>query len=198
MAGAIRHVQSVDGCDGRQALQYIKAAIQDGKIPYRWEDQARPPRFSTGPMGWVPPVSDILPDEWEVDAQMRLKDTTGRPRVLLLLKFALEVLFEQPTKPEDVLFEQPTKPEITSRQAPDSAIKRIIKNVYDGAEKTGSKPPNVKELPDLVLPLLENEGYTTSKSRVMKLSELPEFKRRRWKPGKTLKNEQRFRRKNSH
>jgi hypothetical protein len=203
LAAAIDHVKAVDGCGGQQALQSIKAAIQDGKIPYRWEDQARPPRFSAGPLGWTPPVSDMLPDEWEVDAQMRLKDTTGRFRVLLLLKFALEALFEQAPKPEEEVALQQApelainKPkseeEIALRQAPDLAINKAIEEVYNSAESAGCKPPNIKELPTLVLRLLEKDGYVTSKERIMKLGGSPEFKRRRWKVGRTLKNEKRSR-----
>jgi hypothetical protein len=129
----------------------------------------------------------MLPDEWEVDAEMRLKDKTGRFRVLLLLKFAV-----------DFLFKQPPEPEITLRQASDSAIKATIEKVYNDAEAAGSKPPNIKELPIPVMRLLENGGYCTSKKRIMELGDLAEFKRRRRKVGKTLKNEQRFRGKNSH
>lgn len=182
LAAAIDHVKKLDRCDDQQALQGIKAAIQDGKLHYRWEDQAQPPPFRMGPIGWVPPVSDMLSDEWEVDAPKRLKDTTGRFRVLLLLKLALYSLFKQTRKPE-----------IALQQAPELAINNAIEEVYNGAESAADKPPNIKELPMLVLRLLEKEGYVTSKSRIMELGGLPEFKRRRRKVGKTLRNEQRFR-----
>ena len=162
------------------------------EIHWRWEDQARPPRFSVGPIGWAPPVSDMLPAKWRLDAKMRLKDTTGRFRVLLLFKFALHALFKQQPKPEL------EKPENTLRRAPDATIEQAIEDVYNEAEAANKKPPNIKELSIPVLLLLKNQGYETSKSRIMKAGEKPDFQRRRWKQGKTLKNEQRSHGKNSH
>jgi len=192
LADAIGHVKAVDDCDDRQALQSIKTVIEDEKINWRWEDQAQPPRFSVGPIGWAPPVSDMLPAKWRLDAKMRLKDTTGRFRVLLLLKSALYALFKQQPRPEL------EKPENTFRRAPDAAIEQAIEKVYKEAEAANNKPPNIKELPIPVLQLLKNQGYETSKSRIMKAGEKPDFQRRRRLPGKTLKNEQRSHGKNSH
>jgi hypothetical protein len=134
----------------------------------------------------------MLPAKWRLDGKMRLKDTTGRFRVLLLLKFALYALFRQQPKPEL------EKPEDTLRPAPHAAIAGAIEEVYDEAEAANSKPPNIKELPLPVLQLLKNQGYVTSKSRIMKTGEKPDFRRRRWRPGKTLKNEQRSHGNKSH
>src|ERR1051325_81773 len=39
-----------------------------------------------------------------------------------------------------------------SKQAPKALIREIIKAVYDDAEASGRKPPNIKELPSSVLP----------------------------------------------
>ena len=77
------------------------------------------------------------------------------------------------------------------RQASDAMINEAIRAVYDAAEASGTKPPNINELPAAVLLLLEQEGFTTSKSRIQQLGQAEEFTRRRRLPGKTLASERR-------
>jgi hypothetical protein len=218
LAAAIGHVKAVNGCEDQQALQSIKAAVQDRKIHYRWEDQARPPRFNTSPLGWTPPVSDMLPDEWDVDVQMRLKDTTGRFRVLLLLKSALYSLFGQAQMPEGApklkqtsipeetpkLEEAPKleetsklegtpklEEEIALRQAPELEIKNAIEEVYKSAESTGEKPPNLKEIVAPVQAALRNQGFEASGRQIQDLAGADVFKKRRRKAGPTVASESR-------
>jgi hypothetical protein len=186
-ATAVARVIAVDGCNEEQALRDIEAAIRDRKIPWRWEDQAQPPFGSTGPIGWVPPISDILPDKFEVDQQMRLKDEEGRFRKFLLSKFSFERLFEhQKNVPQ---------PAMELRKANDSEILEAIKEVYDDAEAKRIKPPNIKELAALVQQRLEKKGYWASQLHIQTLAGAAEFKSRRRPPGKTVSSERRARRK---
>ena len=75
------------------------------------------------------------------------------------------------------------------KKAPTSAIHEAIRQAYSDAEIAGRKPPNIKELPDAVLPLLRAKGYRASGKRIMKLGRDPEHSRRRRPPGKTLRSE---------
>src|SRR5262249_10367551 len=124
LATAVAHVIRAVDCDKQQALRDIEAEVRDQRIPFRWEDQAQPPRFSVGPIAWAPPISDMLPDKFVVDRQMRLKDTTGRFRTFPVLKFAVERLFEQQKN-----LSQPME----LRNASDSEIRKAINEVYDDA-----------------------------------------------------------------
>jgi hypothetical protein len=54
-------------------------------------------------------------------------------------------------------------------KTPSSVIHQEITAIYDEADAAGAKPPNIKELPDQVLPRLRTKGFGTSKSRIMDL-----------------------------
>jgi hypothetical protein len=77
------------------------------------------------------------------------------------------------------------------RPASPEKIKEAIDTVYSLAEKSGGKPPNIKELAREVRGLLAGSGHTASGRQIEELGSHPEFKRRRRKSGKTLKSEQR-------
>jgi hypothetical protein len=77
------------------------------------------------------------------------------------------------------------------KPAPDRIIIEAIRCVYDAAEAAGTKPPNIKELPAAVQPLLQQKGFFASKRRIMQLGEAEEFQRRRRRPGKTVASERR-------
>jgi hypothetical protein len=66
-----------------------------------------------------------------------------------------------------------------------------IAAAYDAAAGAGGKPPNVKEIPDIVLRQLQAKGLTTSKRRIEEIAGAPEFKGRRRPPGATLRSEKR-------
>jgi hypothetical protein len=86
---------------------------------------------------------------------------------------------------------QPNDKSAQLKTPSDAMIIRANRAAYDAAEAAGKKPPNEKQLPDHALPILEGQGYTASKRRIQRLGQLEEFKRRRRKPGKTLKSERR-------
>jgi hypothetical protein len=79
--------------------------------------------------------------------------------------------------------------------APDAVIREAITSAYDAMHVAGEKPPNVKELPAAVLPLLEKRGYRASARIIETLGGAAEYKRRRRPPGKTVSSEQRARQK---
>jgi hypothetical protein len=74
--------------------------------------------------------------------------------------------------------------EIVKTEASHSVIREAIKDVYDKAQAAGNKPPNIKELPAAVLPLLNQKGHRASERLIMQLGEEPQFKRRRLPQGK--------------
>ena len=79
------------------------------------------------------------------------------------------------------------------KQAPRATVQEAIKAAYDTADAAGGKPPNIKELPAAVLPLLEQKGYSASARFIQELGNAPAFKVRRRSPGKTLSSERRAR-----
>jgi hypothetical protein len=78
---------------------------------------------------------------------------------------------------------------LTLKQAPALAIHEAIRTAYSDAEIAGRKPPNIKELPAAVLPLLQAKGYHASGRRIMDLGRTPEHLSKRGAPGKTLRSE---------
>ena len=77
-------------------------------------------------------------------------------------------------------------------QAPAAAIHEAIRTAYSNAAIAGHKPPNIKELPAVVLPLLQAKGYHASGRRIMDLGSSPEHSSKRRAPGKTLRSERGF------
>ena len=75
------------------------------------------------------------------------------------------------------------------RQAPRAMVQEAIKAAYDTTDAVGGKPPNIKELPAAVLPLLEQKGYGASARLIQELGGSPAFKVRRRLPGKTVSSE---------
>ena len=70
-------------------------------------------------------------------------------------------------------------------------IESEVRRVYDIADKEGKKPPNIREVAKPVQDLLRGNGYKTSAKQIQEIAERPEFAKRRWPPGKTLKTEKR-------
>jgi hypothetical protein len=74
-------------------------------------------------------------------------------------------------------------------QATKVMVHAAIKAVYDAACADGTKPPNIRELPAAVLPLLKDKGYRASKKFIQTIGESQEFKARRRPTGATVYNE---------
>src|SRR5262249_31113850 len=70
-------------------------------------------------------------------------------------------------------------------------IKETISAVYDDAERAGQKPPNVKEVVELVQAKLRDNGLEASGRRIQEMADAEEYKKRRRKPGLTLASERR-------
>jgi hypothetical protein len=86
---------------------------------------------------------------------------------------------------------QPSRSQVELKPASTAMINEAIRCAYDAAEAAGTKPPNIKELPAAVQPLLQQKGFFASKRRIMQLGEAEEFKRRRRPRGKTVASERR-------
>jgi hypothetical protein len=84
-------------------------------------------------------------------------------------------------------------PILLLKQAPRATVQEAIKAAYDVADAAGGKPPNIKELPAVVQPLLEQRGYGASGRFIQELGNAPAFKVRRRSPGKTVSSERRAR-----
>jgi hypothetical protein len=85
-------------------------------------------------------------------------------------------------------------PSKSLRPAPEAMIVKAIRSVYD-AIVPGAKPPNIRELPVLVQPILIEQGFTASARSIQEIGGADEFKGRRRPPGPTLTSERRARRK---
>jgi hypothetical protein len=79
------------------------------------------------------------------------------------------------------------------RQAPPNLIEKAISDVYDLADASGAKPPNIKELVKPVQDLLKAKGLKASGRQIQDTGGGPKFKGRRGKIGTTLKKEGRAR-----
>jgi hypothetical protein len=70
-------------------------------------------------------------------------------------------------------------------------IKSAVRREYERAERQGEKPPNIKEVSKPVQAQLQASGHYASATKIKEIADSPEFKNRRWPPGKTLKSEKR-------
>jgi len=75
------------------------------------------------------------------------------------------------------------------RNASRASIHKAIETAYDNAEAEGAKPPNIKELPAIVLALLKEEGCSASRKLIAELGSAEPHASRRRLPGKTLRSE---------
>jgi hypothetical protein len=87
----------------------------------------------------------------------------------------------------DVVMGPPPSPEL--RSAPDSRIHDEIDAEYTDCEKTGRKPPNVKEIGKPVQDRLHAKGLNASLSRIQELAGDQRYTARRRKAGKTVASE---------
>jgi hypothetical protein len=69
------------------------------------------------------------------------------------------------------------------RRANAADISEAVRQVYRDAKASAAKPPNIKELPECVLPILTAKGMTATKISISKIGEASEFKRERRPPG---------------
>ena len=77
----------------------------------------------------------------------------------------------------------------TMRRANESKIKATIKLEYDKAESANEKPPNVKQIAQRVQNALRLEWLDASLNRIQDLAGAEEFRKRRRKPGVTVRSE---------
>jgi hypothetical protein len=75
------------------------------------------------------------------------------------------------------------------RQASESMIRKTIRSVYDIALAACAKRPNIAELPKVVQPILEADGYGASQRRIQVIGSESEFVKLRGQSGKRLTSE---------
>jgi hypothetical protein len=98
-------------------------------------------------------------------------------------------LAAKPTAAETASIEHLAEASDDLSRASVQQIHAAIANVYNVAERTGSKPPNKIELRGLVQDELRKTNHTASGNHIMRLADAPQHARRRRKPGKTLASE---------
>jgi len=130
-------------------------------------------------------IAMVIPSDWWRDAEIggfeiRLPDgtTTNRDEIDVNA-YDLSQLVDEVKRPPD----PPLK------NAPAPTIRNEITDVYDEAEASRKKPPNIVELADLVQPRLAEKGYSASKSQIRKIGGEKAFEARRRPRGKTLRSE---------
>jgi hypothetical protein len=96
-------------------------------------------------------------------------------------------------KSADVAKPHPGLQTFELKPAPNREICAAVKAAYDAADVANRKPPNIKELPAAVGPMLEEKGYSASGRLIQQVGGAEEFKGRRRRPGKTVRSEQRAR-----
>jgi hypothetical protein len=148
--------------------------------PYEWAD-----------LEWEPPVDGKVTST--------LRSSLLKRRAWVLVQFSRsDVMREWPSSSE-TRFDLPPVPNVSEsdslKPAPDWIIRQTIHEVYDAAEASGEKAPNIKELPTTVLRELQQRGYTSSKRHIQQLGDEPDFKKRRRLPGATVSSERRARQK---
>jgi hypothetical protein len=122
-------------------------------------------------------------------ARLRVKypsmsETAWAPTYLKEVR-AFRVQFESVCRlSADVLAAEPDL-----KAAPKGDIRVAIRTVYDDSQAKGGKPPNIGELSAPVQNLLKKDGYYASVRHIKDIGEEQEFKRRRRRPGKTLRSE---------
>jgi hypothetical protein len=77
----------------------------------------------------------------------------------------------------------------TTRPASNSKINATIKDEYDKAESANEKPPNLRQIAQRVQKRLRSEGLYASHNRIQGLAGAEEFRKRRRKPGVTVRSE---------
>jgi hypothetical protein len=77
------------------------------------------------------------------------------------------------------------------KQATDQMISDATGLVYDKADESGDKPPNINEIATPVQAHLAQRGYKASGKQIKAIADRPEFKKRRRPPGRTVNSEKR-------
>jgi hypothetical protein len=75
------------------------------------------------------------------------------------------------------------------KNAPDARILNEIRAEYDAADTANRKPPNVKQIIKPVQAALRSAGFNASGKHIEELAGAEEFKKRRRRPGATVKSD---------
>lgn len=143
---AIALVMQREGCTKREALRQIRAAIGDGKLFARWEDERpdhgnpdgiaiRPDRPPGNGYRWRD--SEGVWHVWDWQRAVIRGDTvldpwTGRVRVVLLLRFLVESIWpEQPPTPPPAKKSRPKGGRPTAKAAIYATLNRLHSQGHD-------------------------------------------------------------------
>jgi hypothetical protein len=185
---SIAHVLSVHTAENVQQLEYGEIAIL----------RALRGAAESGEISFIGDTAPLLADESDPT------DINGLVRVKVHPRAVAEWLLNRPMREHLVpnslarhlhpsAQETNGEPPAELRKATQGIVHAAIKSVYDSADAERAKPPNIRELPAEVLPLLKDKGYRASQKFIQTIGESQEFKARRRFPGATVTNERRTR-----
>jgi len=197
-----------DSSRKEEAFEIFRASIYQGDFGgsvgrptrIRWiADQPSTPRWlprdTAAPNGLLfPLIGELLISRADAVAWFRRQGVTP-PHGLAEPRYARQSTEAEKLPSFGTPGIRPASDEVTSKKALKLAskqkIKEAIDTIYTVAEQSGSKPPNITELPPQVRDLLARSGHTASARQIQDLGSLPEFRNRRRPAGKTLKSERR-------
>jgi hypothetical protein len=163
---------------GVSGLEMVERAVRSGEVPVRaYKDQ----------LASVPARI-----EKEITSDMRLE--IGRSSILCdqfsrIVCFDIEISWPKCVEYCKANLIPTARPALTYRSAPTVKIIKVIRTVYDEAEAFNQKAPNIRQIVEPVQNALRSEGLHASGSHIQKLARSDEFKKRRRKPGATVKSD---------
>jgi hypothetical protein len=178
--GALTIVEMIDeliqaGRTPRQAGVDVRRAIQEGTIEL----------FDTSDLPWsreeliaeaVRLVSMFIRGERASPSDVRFDHMMA----VAAVRFQFEAVFQLGKAA------RATSAETEPRRASKEMIREEIKSVYDEAERSGTPPPNIRQLSRIVRPLLRASGFDASFQLIENIGSEREFKRRRRPQGRRM------------
>jgi hypothetical protein len=125
---------------------------------------------------------DLRPADWNSNVDW-ITGTVGSYFTVSIKRASIEAWLDTGREAE---------PSPALRRTSDSKIKATIQVEYDKAETANEKPPNVREIAQRVQKALRLNGLDASLKRIQELAGPEEFKKRRRKPGVTVRSEKRW------
>jgi hypothetical protein len=175
----------------KEAIKLLRESIQSGAIRLRGVFYAQMPPAA------IDPAEQMLGELDVFAATLTLYKSPQSLRVARIYRTVFciraDVLKLLPNEPEKSaaaqgrLSTEPTTQELKTPKK--SLIRDVISAIHKEAKEAGEDPPNIKVLPKLVRPRLNERGFDTSFRQIAMIGEEKLFASERRKPGKTLTSE---------
>jgi hypothetical protein len=165
--------------------EQICNAIDDGELQARWLDETYPPRSHSGMLWWpdkpVYVINALRSQTVRLENGGEIDWGEGRWRKLLLSRQDMHRIFVSAGTDSN----STTELRRLSKNSPGLEIMHeAISAIYDLAKQQGVKPPNVREIPELVQKwLAKHKGVTAPRSWIKGLAAEARYNTRRGKSG---------------